>query len=84
MRFALGLLLLTGTLVSAQSNPKALPPVYGATVYCPLAGKGAMGVGWKELKDGKYYRCLETFDESLKPNGAAWVEVEKDGTMLPR
>ena len=85
MRLALVLALMTGSLVGAQSTPRPpLPAVFGVTVYCPAAGKGNMGVGWTEAKEGKYFRCLEIFDENFKPTGAAWVQVEKGGSSLPR
>jgi hypothetical protein len=83
MRIALGLALVAGTLVSAQSPPRTLGPAFmGATVYCSLKDKGPMGVGWTEKREGKSYRCLEIFDENLKPAGAYWVEVEPDGRSL--
>ena len=85
MRIALGLALMTGSLLGAQSTPREpLPAIYGVTVYCTLPGKGAMGIGWTEPSEGKYYRCLPTFDESFKPTGAAWVQVEKGGTIGAR
>jgi type II secretory pathway pseudopilin PulG len=72
------------TTVKRQDGRQPLPAIYGVTVYCRLAGQGAMGVGWTEPRQGKYYRCLETFDENFKPTGAAWVQVEKGGAMVAK
>jgi len=46
---------------------------------CSLAGKGAFSVGWTETVDTQRYRCLATFDGSLKRAGAAWVRVDAEG-----
>jgi hypothetical protein len=82
MRIGFGLVFLAGSLVSAQSSAQApRPSVFGVTVYCTLPGKGAMGVGWTEPHEGKYYRCLPTFDENFKPSGASWVRVQQNGTI---
>jgi hypothetical protein len=48
---------------------------------CALEGKGDFGLGWTERTDGAAYRCLPTFDASLKPSGVAWIKVETDGTV---
>ena len=87
-RITLGSALLTGSLVSAQEKPQTPPPrITSAAKTCNLAGQGEMGVGWLHhpraaLPDqDRYYRCLPIFDENLKPAGAAWVQVQKDGTV---
>ena len=46
---------------------------------CSLAGKGAFSVGWTETVDAQRYRCLATFDGSLKRAGTAWVRVDPEG-----
>jgi hypothetical protein len=83
IRIGLGLAFMTGSLVSAQSTPqKPRPLVFGITVYCPLAGQGNLGVGWTQPVDGKYFRCVPTYDENLKLINAEWVQVEKGGATL--
>ena len=46
---------------------------------CSLAGKGAFSIGWMEMVDTQRYRCLATFDESLKRTGTAWIRVDGEG-----
>src|SRR5262249_20483438 len=44
---------------------------------CSLPSLGTFSVGWVQLEGNQYYRCLETFDSSLRPSGFAWVKVQK-------
>jgi hypothetical protein len=49
---------------------------------CSLPGKGAFSVGFVAQHEGRHYRCLETFDSSLKPAGVAWIEVVRDNRFI--
>jgi len=51
---------------------------------CHLAQKGAFDLGWTETTPAGAYRCMLTFDASLKASGAAWVKVNADGTVGAR
>ena len=46
---------------------------------CTLAGKGRFSIGWVETQDTERYRCVATFDTSLKPAGTAWIRIDSEG-----
>ena len=69
-----GLMLLAGGWALAQSQQ---PP----TTQCVLTGQGRFDLGWVEQTDTGSYKCVATFDASLKPAGAAWIKVNADGTI---
>ena len=59
--------------VSAQNTP---------ATQCTLAGKGAVDVGWVEAQKDQRFRCVVTFDPSLRRSGVAWVRVDADGKLV--
>ena len=50
-----------------------------AASECTLAGKGRFSIGWVETQDTERYRCVATFDASLKPVGTAWIRIDGEG-----
>ena len=73
---AVGLVSLAGVGVWAQT-----PARTADQPQCTLAQKGRFDLGWTEKAPEGSYRCMATFDGSLKLSGAAWVKVNADGTV---
>jgi hypothetical protein len=73
------ILLLAGAGLWAQAQRPAAP-----VAACALDGKGDFSPGWTERTQTASYRCVEVFDASLKPAGAAWVKVESIAPASPR
>src|SRR5262245_23782326 len=73
--------LLVGGMVAARSAQTPAQP------QCSLTDKGRFDLGFTQKTEGGSYRCVATFDQALRPSGAAWVKVNADGTIgreLPR
>ena len=73
------LLLAVFALCGAVAGSRVSAAQGSAATECSLAGKGAFSVGWTETVNTQRYRCLATFDGSLKPTGTAWVRVDAEG-----
>ena len=51
---------------------------------CSVDSLGTIGLfdaGWIHKSATGFYRCMPTFDGGLRPNGAAWVRANADGTI---
>jgi hypothetical protein len=75
-----GCVLLIGVGLWAQGASKS-PVANASEPQCALSGKGTFEVGWNQSYQGATYRCAPIFDDALKAAGAAWVKVQKDGTV---
>jgi hypothetical protein len=74
--FGIGLVVV-GSIAAVAQQPTA-----ANREQCSIPGKGAFDVGWVEAHNGTHYRCLAAFDNSLKPSGAAWVQVVRDSRFI--
>ena len=76
---------LVGASLWAKGHSQAAAPA--GVSACSLTEKGQFAVGAIHVVKSYYYgadatyRCLPIVDANLKPNGAAWVKVQADGTI---
>jgi hypothetical protein len=71
--------------IALTQSPAQTPAPARQATECSLAslpaGGNSFSPGWTQKVQGASYRCLPTFDASLKPSGSAWVKVEANGTI---
>jgi hypothetical protein len=88
LAFGFCLTVLSGSLVGVWAVTARVQALAQAPApQCSLAQKGRFDQGWLEEAQSGAFRCMATYDENLKPSGAAWVKVNPDGTVgskLPR
>ena len=73
--------LIAVTLTPGQAQTRSAQQDSLCSLASLPAGRSEFSPGWTHTAAGASYRCVPTFDPSLKPNGSAWVKVESNGTI---